>query len=640
MMLDGDTLPKLLLQNYKRWGSKKIAMRVKDLGIWQEYTWKDCYENVKWASLGLMSLGFERGDKVCIIGDNDPQWYWAEYAAQAAGGIAAGIFVDCVPDEVKYQVQHSDAKFVFARDQEQVDKVLEIKDATPLVKKVIYWDKKGMWGYDDPFIMSFDQLVSLGKEHEKAHPRLFEASVEKGKGDDVAVFCYTSGTSGLPKGAMINYKTMIDRTGAMFEVDPWYDTDEYLSLFAPAWITEQCFGVAGSIVSGAVVNFPEEPETIAEDTREVGPQFVLYTSRMWEGLSRVIQAKIDDADFFKRNLFRLFLPVGYKVADARTKGKLNRFWTLLWAIADLVVFHPLRDKLGLSKLRACYTGGAVTSPDAFSFFQALGLDIRQIYGSSEAPLVSLHRKGEIRLDTIGQVVSGVDLRISDEGELLVKSEAMFKGYYKNPEATAKAVTNGWYHTGDAGYIDEEGHVIYIDRVADLMDLYGEQKYSPQHIEGRFKFSPYIRDAIVVTGRSKGEATAYVIAIIQIDFDIVGRWAERNRISYTTFTDLSQKMQVYDLVEKDIRRVNKSIPEVARVKKFILLHKELDADEAEVTRTRKLRRDFIETKYAQMLRAAYEGKDEFLAEAEVRYRDGRISKVTTPVRIRTLGKEAK
>lgn len=640
MVTDADTLPKLLLQHYQRWGDKKIAMRVKDLGIWQNYTWKDSYENVKWISLGLISLGFERGDKVCIIGDNDPQWYWAEYAAQAAGGIAAGIFVDCVPEEVKYQVQHSDAKFVFARDQEQVDKVLEIKEVVPLVKKVIYWDPKGMWSYDDPFIMSFEQLGNLGKEYEKTHPGLFEASVEEGKVDDLAVFCYTSGTSGLPKGAVISHRTLVHRTRAMFEVDPWYDTDEYLSLFAPAWITEQCFGIAGSMVSGAVVNFPEEPETIPEDTREVGPEFVLYTSRMWEGLSRVIQAKIDDADFFKKNLFTLFLPVGYRVSDARMEKGVTPFWAILWAIADLLVFHALRDKLGLSRLRACYTGGSVTSPDAFRFLQALGLDIRQIYGSSEAALVTLHRKGEIRLDTIGPVVAGYELRVGDEGELLVKGEALFRGYYKNPEATAKAVTNGWFHTGDAGYIDEEGHVIYIDRVSDLMELYGGQKYSPQHIEGRLKFSRYIRDAIVVTGKSEGEEIAYVIAIIQIDFDIVGRWAERNRINYTTFTDLSQKMQVYDLVEKDVLRVNKALPEAARAKKFILLHKELDADEAEVTRTRKLRRDFIETKYENMLRAAYEGKDGYLAEAEVRYQDGRVSKVTTPVRIRTLGKEAK
>jgi long-chain acyl-CoA synthetase len=634
-MAEVDTLPKFFVQSSRKYGDGKVAMRKKELGIWREFTWKDSYERVKHFCLGLVSLGLRRGEKVTIIGDNDPQYYWAELAIQAAGGTAVGIFTDCIPREVKYFVNHCDAVFVLAKDQEQCDKLLEIKDEVPKVKRVIYWDPKGLWNYEEPWLMSFEEVESLGRQLEEARPGLFERMVEEGKGDDIAIFCYTSGTTALPKGAMIAHRNLIAGQRLATLIDPWSDKDEYVSFSPLAWITEHVLGLAMHVISGMVVNFPEKPETVREDLREIAPQVLLFSSRLWENVASMVQMKISESSALNRFFYNLLLPIGYKVADMRfRKEEPNLFWKALYALADLVMFRPLRDKIGLLKVRAAYTAGAALNPDVLRFFQAIGVNLKQLFGSTEAIIHTLHRDDDIKVETVGPPVPGVKVAISEEGEILVKSDAVFCGYYKNPDATRKALKDGWFHTGDAGYFDDDGHLIYLDRVKDLLELAGGAKFSPQYIEGKLKFSPYIRDTMVVGGKDK----AYVTAIVNIDFDNVGEWAEKHHIAYTTFVDLSQKPEVYDLIRKDVERVNSILPPPARVRKFVLLHKEFDPDEAELTRTRKLRRTFMESRYQNIIEAMYRDRDRVMVQAEVKYRDGRTGVVETAVKIYSLDEE--
>jgi len=626
------TLPKLLKQNYGKYGDKKVAMRVKDFGIWQTYTWKDYYEKVKYFSLGLISLGLEPGDKTSILGENKPQWYWAELAAQAAGGVVIGIFTDCMANEVKYYVEHSDSKFVIAHDQEQVDKLLQIKDELPLLKKVIYWDPKGIWNYDDPILMSFNKVIELGKECEKLHPGLFEANIERGSGDDIAIFCYTSGTTGLPKAAMLKQGATIQAGKSWCDVDKWREDEQYVSFLPPAWITEQGLGVAGSLVSGMEVSFPEHPETVQENIREIGAQVLFWGPRNWESANRLIQAKIMDTTPFNRFLYNLFLPVGYKVTDLRAaREKPNLIWRFLYFLAHWMVFRDLKDKVGLSKIRMAYTAAAPISPDIIRFFRAIGVNIKQLYGSSEGGLATLHRDDDVRPETSGPVMPGVEVRLSEDGEIIVKGENLFSGYYKNPEATAEKLQSGWYYTGDFGHVTEDGHLIVMDRMSDLRELSGGRKFSPQYAEIRLRFSPYIKDVLTVGGGDK----AYVTCIINIDLDNVGRWAEARRIPYTTFTDLSQKPEVIELIRKDIQRINRTLPEWARIKKFANLHREFDADEAELTRTRKIKRTFVEERYKELIAALYGGAGELAVEAPITYRDGRKGTIKTAIKVNSV-----
>jgi len=626
------TLPKLLKQNYEKYGDKKVAMRVKDFGIWQTCTWKDYYEKVKYFSLGLISLGLEPGDKTSILGENKPQWYWAELAAQAAGGVVIGIFTDCMANEVKYYVEHSDSKFVIAHDQEQVDKLLQIKDELPLLKKVIYWDPKGVWNYDDPILMSFDKVIELGKEYDKAHPGLFEDKIEGGSGDDIAIFCYTSGTTGLPKAAMLKQGATIQAGKSWCDVDKWREDEQYVSFLPPAWITEQGLGVAGSLVSGMEVSFPEHPETVQENIREIGAAILFWGPRNWESANRLIQAKIIDTTPFNRFLYHLFLPVGYKVTDLRSaRKKPNLIWRFLYFLAHWMVFRDLKDKVGLSKIRMAYTAAAPISPDVIRFFRAIGVNIKQLYGGSEQGLVTLHRGDDVRPETSGPVMPGVEVRLSEDGEIIVKGENLFSGYYKSPEATAEKLQSGWYYTGDFGHVTEDGHLIVMDRMSDLRELSGGRKFSPQYAEIRLRFSPYIKDALTIGGGDK----AYVACIINIDLDNVGRWAEARRIPYTTFTDLSQKPEVIELIRKDIQRINRTLPEWARIKKFANLHREFDADEAELTRTRKIKRTFVEERYKELIAALYGGAGELAVEAPITYRDGRKGTIKTAIKVNSV-----
>ncbi|HJX13473.1 MAG TPA: AMP-binding protein [Dehalococcoidales bacterium] len=626
-----ETIPQIIRSNYVRWG-RRTAMCMKMFGVWHRYSWQDYYENVKYFSLGLVSLGLARNDVVCIIGDNEPQWFWGEFAVQAAGGIATGVFVDSIPSEVKYIAEHSDSKFAIVNDQEQTDKLLEIKDGLPLLKKVIYWDPKGLRNYDDPALISFDEVIALGREYEKTHPGAFEETVESGRGDDIAFIYYTSGTTGLPKGAILTHRALITTARGFVNRYPMDEHDDLLSNFPAAWVGDSFFATIPHLLTGAKLNFPEEPETVAEDTREVGPNFVIYGPRQWEGLVSEIQVKMVDANPLKRFTYNLFLPVGHKIADMKFDGKTpGLFWKILHGIAYLALFRPLKDRLGLSKVRFAVTGSSVLSLDTFRLIHAIGVELRQCYASTEAGLISSHGKGEIKFESVGRPALGTELRITDKGELLVSSDCMFRGYHKDPEKTAITLIDGWCHTGDAVNIDEEGHLIFMDRLEHMGELSTGAKYAPQYIEGRLRFSPYIKDAMVIGGKDKD----FVSAIINIDFAMVGKWAERHRIPYTTFVDLSQKKEVADLVRQDLERVNGYLPEQSRVRKFVLLHKEFDPDEAELTRTRKLRREFMETRYRDLIGAMYGNRDKVDVQAPVTYRDGRKGVVTTGIQVRSL-----
>ncbi|MBI2868333.1 MAG: AMP-binding protein [Chloroflexi bacterium] len=626
-----DTIPRLVAHNRLKRG-RRTAMSMKCFGVWQRYTWEDCYRNVKYFSLGMTSLGLEPGDVACIIGDNEPPWFWGEFGVQAAGGIGTGIFVDSIPSEVKYIAADSAAKYAIVNDQEQTDKFLEIKAELPDLRKVIYWDPKGLRSYNDPLLISFAEVMALGKEYEKTHPGLFEENLARGKGDDCAFIYYTSGTTGLPKGAILTHRAIINTARGFVSRYPLTENDDLISNFPAAWVGDSFFATIPHLLTGARLNFPEEPETVAEDTREVGPNFVIYGPRQWESLVSDIQVKIMDAHPLKRLAYRLFLPVGHRVADLSFRNETpNFFWKALHGIAYLALFRPLKDRLGLSKVRFAVTGSSVLSLDTFRLIHAVGIELRQNYGSTEAGFISSHGKGEIHFESVGRPALGAEVRVADNGEMLVRSDCMFSGYYHDPKKTAVTLRDGWCHTGDAVNIDDEGHLIFLDRLEHLGELSTGTRYAPQYIEGRLRFSPYIKDAMVIGGRDK----SFVSAIININFEMVGKWAERRRIPYTTFVDLSQKKEVAGLIVKDLARVNSYLPEPSRVRKFVLMHKEFDADEAELTRTKKLRREFMEKRYGDLIEAIYGNGREVGVKAPVTYRDGRKGEVTTNIKIRDL-----
>jgi len=626
-----DTIPKLLFNNYSK-HPNAVALREKRYGVWNEFTWKDYFEKVKYFALGLKTLGLQRGDKISIIGENKPEWFCAELGAQSIGGIAVGIYTDAGPLEVAHFAGHSGSRIVVAHDQEQVDKLLQIQDKLPKMYKVIYWDDRGLWNYEDPLLMSYDSVLELGRNYEKEHPGVFEEEINTGKEDDLAVISYTSGTTGLPKGAMISHRQLVSLAKLGRDLDEWTEEDEYVSFVPPAWITEQCIGITGCILSRMKASFAESPESIQENIREIGASVLFYGPRNWESVVRMVQAKISDAHPFKRLLYTLFLPVGYKVADIRlARKKTGLLWRYLNRVAYMALFRQLLDKLGFTKVRTAYTAGSAISPDILRFFHAIGVDLKNMYGASEIGTVSSHTIDDIRPETAGRPLEGIEVKTSPESEILIKSNTLFDGYYQDEEGTKQKLRDGWYYTGDFGYIDETGHVIVIDRMDDLRFLKSGQRFSPQYTEIRLRYSPYIKEAIIIGGEERD----YVTAIVNIDLGNVGRWAERKRITYTTFSDLSQKKEVTELIASEVKKVNRTLPAWARVKKFTNLNKELDADEAEMTRTRKLRRTFVEEKYHDLIATLYSSAMELPMESEIVYRDGRRANITTSIKINTV-----
>ena len=627
------TFPKLLREKYLKWGDSKIAIREKDYGIWNEVTWKGYYENVKYFALGLKKLGFERGEHISIIGNNEPEWVYAELAAQSLGGAVIGIYQDSTPPEIKYIAELSDSVFIVTEDQEQTDKVLEIKDELPLLRKVIYWDPKGMRNYKDPILMSFQEVQEIGRQFEKEHPTLFEEEIDKGDEEDIALILTTSGTTSLPKLAMLTHKNMLKMAeNLLVKVDPMEPTDEFVSFLPLAWVGEQMMSISGGLLIGFTVNFPEEPTTITENIREIGPHVMFSPPRVWEGIVSMIQVKIEDSTPLKRLVYKTFMPIGYRMADFKfNKQKPSLKWKILYKIGYFMLFRALKDRIGMTRIRKAYTGGAALGPDVFRFYHAIGVNLKQIYGQTEIAGISVvHRDDDIKFETVGKPIPETEIRISEEGEILSRSPSVFKGYYKNPEATKEALKDGWLHSGDAGYIDEDGHLVVIDRMKDVMRLSDGSIFSPQYIENKLKFSPYIKEAVVF-----GKEKPYVTAFINIDYENVGKWAENHQIAYTTYTDLSQKPEVYELIKKDVERVNQQLPEAARIKRFLILHKELDADDQELTRTKKVRRRFIEQKYIDLVNALYQGEDKVEVQAKVKYRDGREAIIKAFVKVETM-----
>ena len=624
-----DTFPKLLKRNSIQHPTR-IGMRKKTYGLWQRYTWQDYYVNVKYIALGLLSLGLKRGDKICIIGDNSPEWFWAEVAAQSVGGLPAGLFTESDAEELKYVINHSEAEFVVAGDQEQVDKLLLISEAIPRIKKVIYWDPKGLWSYDHSILMSFRQLMDAGKEYEAQHTGSFEQAIEAGGADDISYIAYTSGTTGLPKGAMISHRAFIAFSERIHKLCARLNSEShYFSALLAAWQGENGFACGRSLVYCSPIAFPEDPQTAAEDSREIAPDITAHPPRVWEQLSSMTLSKINDAFFLKRFLYNLFMPVGIKSADIESVGATkNTIWSILYALAGLMVFRPLRDRLGLRKGVFGITAGGSLGIEMFRFYRALKVDIRQVYATTEGGLISCHNDGDIDFHTTGVPTCETEVRISGQGEILMRGPHMFTRYYKDPEATSKKLSNGWFQTGDAGFFVEKGHLVVMDRIADLMDLADGEKFAPLYIENQLRFNPYIRDCMAVGGKGR----PYVCVVINIDFDNVSKWAESHKLPFTTFTDLSQKIEVQDLIREAISRVNRLLPESARIRKSVNLHKEFDPDEAELTRTRKLRRAYMEEVYRDLIEALYSQRDEILVDADVKYRDGRTARIRTPIRI--------
>ncbi len=633
-MVINKTLPKILMANHRRWGGDRVAMRRKAFGIWKEFTWADVYEKAKYFALALLSNGFEPGDKIATLGDNAPELFWAELAAQAAGGAMTGIFSDCLPDEVKYQALHSDAKFIVAEDQEQVDKIIKVKNELPLLKKVIYWDPKGLKGYGDPLLISYDDFLQQGKEYEQSYPGLFEQRAGETKPDDVALILYTSGTTGLPKGVIVQHKTFITWTKEMLKVAPLSENDNSVSFMLPGWIMEQIIGFGNMLLAGVTMNFPEEPETVQSDLREIAPNIIVYPSRLWERLHTEIQVRISGSSRVKRMAYNLFAPVGYKFADLTIqKKKPNLVWRTLYTLANLLLFRPLKDKHGLSNVKHGITSGTSLSPDILRFLRAMGINIKQLYALTEAGIVTSQRNDDIQFESAGMPVGeGKKIRISQDGEVLIDASYCFDGYYKDEEAYKQATRGGWFHSGDAGYIQNNGHLIYLDRIADLKELANGTKFSPQYIESRLKSSPYIMDAMVVAA----EASNFVAAIINLNLSIVGKWAGGRNIPYSATADLSQNPEVCELIRQEVVKTNRYLPEDSRVRKFINLRKEFDPDEAELTRTRKIRRAFLEHRYENLIDAIYSDKQELVEKTTVTYQNGSKGTVEAVIRVNAVG----
>lgn len=631
MMTELDTYPKCLIRNRQYWG-ENVAIRRKKSGIWQSYTWNDFYFQSKFTGLGMVGIGLEPGDKVALIGDDKPEGLWAECAAQAVGGIVVAIWSDATASEIAYMLDHSDAKYVFVEDQEQVDKILQIKDQIPNVRKVIYWNPRGLRQYNDPILISFEDLKKIGKDYAEANQNSFEGLVSQSDGNNIAVISYTSGTTGsLPKGAVVTHGAIIQSAKTMHEFIDLKLGDDAFCTFNAASIFHQWF-LGFSFLRGAIINMPEGPETILQNYREIAPKFILLSPRQWQSLVTNTQAKVNDGGFFKRSTYNFFLGIGYKVVEFSNSGKAVPFhWRLLHKLGDLFVYRSIRDKLGLINAKYPATGSAFLSPDFFQFYQAIGINLIQCYGCTEAGFVSCHPQDDINIHSVGRAGSNVKVKLSDNQEILVRGEGIFSGYYKDKDKTNKELKDGWFYTGDAGYVDDLGHIYYYDRLQNLEGPGNAHIFVPSHIEGKLQFSKYIIDSMVLGGKSR----SYAAAIIAMDFETIGKWAEKNRIPYTTFADLSQKSDVGELLKKEITQINISLPDEAKLKRFALLHKEFDPDDAELTRSRKMRKPFLLERYRELIDAIYAGKDEIPVVADVKYRDGRKGEVKTTIKIRTV-----
>jgi len=628
-----DTLPKVLFDRAARQGGRP-AMREKEYGIWQTYTWRDYADRVRDLALGLMQLGFGRGQTLAVVGDNRPQLYWAEVAAQALGGMPVPLYQDAIAAELQYVLEHSGCAIVVAEDQEQVDKVLEMRARLPQIRYIVYDDPKGLRRYDEPGLLAFTAVEERGREAGEAARRAFEQALAAGRGEDIALINYTSGTTGVPKGALLSHRAFIGTARAFLAVEPLDERDELMAYLPMAWIGDSFFSLAVALVAGCAVNCPEDTTTVRQDFREIGPTMTFAPPRIWESFVSHSQVRIEDAGWLQRRLARFFLSRGMRRAKLELEGRPVPWRLRLGAaLGRPLVLAPLRDQLGLRRLRAGITGGAALGPEVVQFFRALGVNFKQLYGMTEscAP-ATLHRGRQVKLETVGPPLPGVEVKVAEGGEVLLRSPGAFSGYYKNDEATRATLCDGWIRSGDAGLIDPDGHLVIIDRAKDVSRLLDGTVFAPQYIENKLKFSPYIKEAVAI-----GHGRRFVGALLNIDREVVGNWAERRGVPYAGYADLAQNAAVYDLIAAEVRRTNETLAPSQRVRRFLLLHKELDADDAEITRTRKLRRGFIHTRYAPLIDALY---DPTVAAMPVRvtvtYEDGRTSETERTVAMRDAG----
>ncbi|KZD12702.1 AMP-binding protein [Oceanibaculum pacificum] len=621
-----DTFPKLLLHNAAG-HADEVAMRQKDFGIWREMSWGEYNEKVKLIALGLSALGIGKGDVVGLIGDNDMTWVCGELAAQTVRAMSLGIYRDALDEEVFFLADYAQAKAVIAEDQEQVDKFLNLGARLPALQHIIYVDPRGMGRETDPRVRSLDALMALGQEAERQQPGRYQALVAATDAEDVAILCTTSGTTSNPKLAMLQSGRMVRHVLRYMAVDPKDATDEYVSVLPLPWIMEQIYCIGFSLVSRMKLNFPESPDTLMHDMREIGPTFLLLAPRLWEQLAADMRARIMDASSLNRWIFDKGMKLGVEAVERGQRSGL----------ADAMLFSALRDRLGFSRVRSAATGGSALGPDTFKMFLAMGVPLRQLYGQTELMgAYTLQDGKDLDCDTVGAVFEGTEVRIDDPdpsgiGEIVTRHDNMFLGYYKNEAATNADIRDGWMYTGDAGFFDAKNRLVVIDRLKDIATTAQGLRFSPQYIENKLKFSPYIAEAVIL-----GAGRDYLTAIICIRYSIVSKWGEKNRIAFTSYTDLSNQQQVYDLIAGEIEQVNESLPEAQRIQKFLLLYKELDADDGELTRTRKVRRGVISERYGLLIDALYSEADTAHLDAEVTFEDGRKGRVMADMRIQAIG----
>jgi len=635
-MPDLTTLPRLLQRNARELGARP-AMREKDRGIWQTWDWRQYLDQVRDLALGLASLGFRRGDGLSVIGDNRPRLYWAQVAAQSLGGVSVPVYQDSIARELAYVWNHAEVSVIVAEDQEQVDKVAALRDELPALRLVVYDDPRGMTGYRHDWLKSFEDVQEAGRKFGVEHPGFFENQIELGRAEDVAIISYTSGTTGNPKGAMITHANAIGVAESFRQASQLVPEDTSLAYLPMAWAGDSVYTLFASLVAGFCANCPESPETVQRDLRELGPSTLLAPPRIWENMLTAVLVRAADATPLKRRTFDYFRTVAERAEILRTEGKpLPAGLRLATALGEFFVYGPVRDQLGLRRTKWALTGGAPLGPDTFRFFRSIGVNLKQVYGSTETTgLVSLQPDREANPTTAGRPVPGVEVKIGDRGEVLVKGCTVFKGYFRNEEATREVLgPDGWFHTGDAGFIDPQGHLVIIDRAKDVGALTDGTPFAPQFIENKLKFSPYVREAVAF-----GHDKPFVAAMIAIDPGTVGNWAERRGIPYTSYMDLSQKPEVREMIRDEIRRGNETLPEGTRIRRFLLLTKDLEADDAEITRTRKVRRRYVADKYATVIDALYGGVAEAELSTGITYEDGRQATIQSRVRIEDVAEAA-
>ena len=614
------TFPQLLA-GLARGHPDRVALREKRYGIWQPITWAEYEARVRRLAHGLASLGFRRGEVLAILGDNRPEWVIAELAAQALGGVSVGLYPDGVVDEVHHVVDHAGVRFIVAEDQEQVDKLIALRAGGRLgsVEHIVFYDPHGLEHYELDVLLEFTAVERLGERLEQERPGWLDQEIARGAAGDTAVLCTTSGTTGKPKLAMLSHANLLSMGTSLMSLDPIDRDDEFVSFLPLAWIGEQMIALACALQAGFALSFPESTATMRNDLREIGPRLMFSPPRIWESLVSSVQVRLSDAGQLKRAVFALGYAIGERVADRRLSGRRSGLLLgFAHVLADLTALRPVRNQLGLVHLRRAYTGGAPLGPDVFRFFHAIGVNLKQIYGQTEiCGIAVVHRDGNVRFSTVGLPLPGTELRIAEGGEIVLSSPAVFSGYYRNDEATAEALRDGWLYTGDAGYLEEDGHLVVIDRATDVMEADDGSLFSPAFIENKLKFSQFVQEAVVFGGGER----PYVTAMVSIDMETVGTWAEREHLSYTTYTDLAQKAEVYDLVSRAVARANADLPEGVRVRRFVLLHKQLDADDEELTRTRKVRRRTINERYGSIIASLYSDAKAVIVPSVVTYQDG-------------------